>query len=96
MIVNVTTPVKPPCWNREEDTVRGHWRYGIDQYTGEEIAVWVSSAWASHGCATWAGRGIGPTPEATHYPQAHGWAEFCKTCKRLPPEGREAMGMTNE
>lgn len=87
------TPVKPACWNREPSSPVMT-RHGIDQYTGEPIAIEVRSDWSIPGCATWAGRGIGSTPETTHYPAAHGWDHYCRTCRHLPDEGREAMGMT--
>lgn len=83
-------PVKPACHNRPPLS-RGHWRYGTDQYTGEPIKVWIDSTWSEDRCNAWAGRGIGSTEATTHYPAAHGWAEFCKTCRWLPVEARDAL-----
>lgn len=94
-IVPPATPVRPSCHNRPAPETRTYVRHGIDQQTGEAIAVEIDGSWASLDCASWAGRGIGSTPETTHYPQARGWAEFCKTCRWLPEEGKAAMGITD-
>ena len=77
----------PRCWNVPPvDRVRT--RYGVCQETGAVKSFEVRDDWSSDGCKTWSGPGIGkPTPEypsGTPYPVAHGWAEWCKTCRWMP------------
>ena len=77
----------PRCYNRPPaDRVRV--RHGIDQDTGEPIAVTVRDDWSDAKCRTWDGVGIGqPTPEypsGTPYPIAHGFAQWCKSCRHRP------------
>lgn len=46
---------------------------------------WASeAAWASQGCMTWAGVGIGPNSEP--YPVAMGWKPWCLQCLWVPAE----------
>lgn len=80
----------PRCWNREPvPLVRI--RHGIDERTGEAIAVEVRDDWSLPGCKTWSGVGIGPNNE--RYPVAHGWVDYCKTCRWLPAEIKLEMGL---
>ena len=76
--------MKPACYNRAPFAPYPT-RYGVDSQTGEVIAVDMPK-WFDDFCATWAGRGIGPTEETTHYPQAHGFD--CAGCRWLPDEPR--------
>lgn len=80
----------PRCHNREPvPLVRT--RHGIDERTGEAIAVEVRDDWSLPGCKTWSGVGIGPNNE--RYPEAFGWVPYCKTCRWLPAEIKTEMGL---
>lgn len=75
----------PPCWNRDPLPIETR-RFGLDSQTGEVIEVVLSNEWFEDRCNAWRGTGIGPTPETTHYPQAHGWTEWCSVCRWKPEE----------
>jgi hypothetical protein len=71
---------RPKCWNRpprEWGRVRVWW-----DADGNLREVGLPNGWFVDGCATWAGRGIGPNGEP--YPVAHGWD--CEGCRWLPTE----------
>ena len=85
----MTESTRPRCWNREpQDPIRV--RHGIDQATGERIEVVLNDAWGSPGCKTWSGTDIGPPtaewPSGQPYPVAHGFAEWCQSCRWMPAE----------
>lgn len=75
--------MRPRCYNRT-DRPPGYWRHGFDQLTGKPVQVFISNAWSEDRCATWDGRGIGPTEETTNFPLAHGWD--CSGCRWKPIE----------
>ena len=89
----------PPCWNRPPFAA-GRWHAtGRTVQSGERAAPGEPVQWGpvkpvyrwhprwfADECRTWAGRGIGPTEETTHYPQAMGWADACQTCRWIPLE----------
>ena len=77
----------PPCHNRPP-YARGRTVYGIDQQTGGEVVVRLSNAWFTDRCAVWSGTDIGPNGE--RYPEAHGWAEWCNSCRWMPEEYKNA------
>lgn len=73
----------PACYDREPaDRVRV--RHGINQETGERIAIEIRDDWSSAECRTWAGTGVGPNGE--RYPVAHGFD--CEGCRWLPEIAR--------
>lgn len=78
-------PSPPPCWNAEPGPA-SYTRHGIDQLSGERIEVEIRSDWASDGCMTWAGTGIGPDGE--RYPEAMGWRPWCLECRHMRDEFR--------
>ena len=71
---------RPKCWNRpprEWGRVRVWW-----DDDGNRREVGLPNGWFVDRCATWSGRGVGPSGET--YPEAHGWAESCKSCRWYP------------
>lgn len=78
-------PNPPPCFNRPPRELVST-RYGIASQTGEVIRVEANHGWFEDRCATWDGRGIGPTEDTTHYPQARGWVPWCRMCRWKPEE----------
>lgn len=78
-------PKPPRCFNRDPLPIETR-RFGLDSKTGEVIEVALSNEWLEDRCNAWRGTGIGPTPETTHYPQAHGWESWCRQCKWMPEE----------
>ena len=82
-------PNPPPCWNAEP-IAPVRMRHGIDSDIGIPISVEIRNDWASPGCKSWAGVGIGqPTaehPSGTPYPIAHGWLPWCKQCRHVSAE----------
>ena len=81
--------VRPRCYNRPPFAA-GRLQVGINRDTGARVETYLSNAWFTDSCKTWSGVGIGqPTPEyptGAPYPIAHGWAEWCNSC-RWKPEG---------
>lgn len=82
--------VKPRCHNRPPyQQERMH--FGINTETGFISGTVTHGDWASQGCKTWQGTGIGqPTeqfPRGTPYPIAHGFD--CRGCVHLPEEFRD-------
>ena len=79
--------VKPRCHNRGPARDGNWYRNGHCPRTLKVKLRWYPR-WFEDRCATWDGVGIGqPTeryPSGTPYPVAHGWAEWCKTCRWLP------------
>lgn len=74
---------RPKCWNRAP-AAEGRWvRNGYCPKTLRVRLRW-SPRWYEDRCATWDGTGIGPTPETTHYPQAHKFDDWCKSCRLRP------------
>lgn len=86
----VDTPprsVIPACHNRPAfDAERAH--FAINPETGFVEGTVLRNDWFKDRCVTWDGAGIGrPTPEypsGVPYPIAHGFAEWCLTCKWKP------------
>lgn len=76
--------MRPRCWNRPPFAA-GRWHLTGERRNGKPVARW-HPRWFVDQCATWFGRGIGPTEDTTHYPQAHGWAESCQSCRWIPLE----------
>ena len=77
----------PNCHNRPP-YAKGRTVYGHDQQTGKPVSVYLSNAWFVDACKVWSGTDIGPNGE--RYPQAHGWADACKTCRWMPEEYKNA------
>ena len=82
-------PNQPRCWNAEP-IAPARVEHILNRQTGEVERVEIRNDWASKGCATWRGTGIGqPTPKyptGTPYPIAHGWLPWCKQCRHLQAE----------
>lgn len=78
-------PEPPRCFNRDPLPTETR-RFGLDSQTGRVIEVVLSNEWFEDRCNSWRGTGIGPTPETTHYPQAHGWESWCRQCKWMPED----------
>lgn len=78
-------PKPPRCFNRDPLPTETR-RFGLDSQTGAVIEVVLSNEWFEDVCRTWDGVGIGPTPETTHYPHAHGWEPWCRQCKWMPED----------
>ena len=78
-------PSPPPCWNAEPIApVRVD--HVLNRQTGKVDRVEIRNDWASKGCATWAGTGIGPNNEP--YPEAMGWRPWCLECRHMRDEYR--------
>jgi hypothetical protein len=79
---------RPKCWNRpprEWGRVRVYW-----DEDGNRREVGLPNGWFVDGCATWAGRGIGPNGEP--YPVANGFR--CHGCRWLPAEASQWLDTT--
>lgn len=83
--------MKPRCYNRAP-FADGRLQIGINRDTGARVETRLSNDWFTDACRTWSGVGIGqPTeayPTGTPYPIAHGWAEWCNSCRWMPEEYR--------
>lgn len=95
-VIPPAIPFKPKCHNRPEYT--GRWEptdrivQNAERVDGRIVMGLAKRVyrwrpyWATTGCVTWRGTGIGqPTPEypsGTPYPIAHGYD--CTGCRHLP------------
>ncbi len=74
-----TERTRPRCYDRPP-APRLRDVYGVDRTTGRVTKTTIDDGWASPGCKTWSGIGIGPNNEP--YPVAHGFD--CRDCRWLP------------